>query len=105
MRHGDADGPTLLPPIWIHERRKPKGKAAAVGRLGTIGQCLPGDLVACESRDGKRIIYLKIAWMWKDGAAMVRLYDFRAREISCGPELLRTVQSTQRVRWLGVRPK
>ena len=106
MRHGDAEGSTHLPSVWIHERRTPKTKAAAVGRLGTIAQCVPGDVVACESLDGKRVIYLEIAWLWKDGkASQVRVYDFREREISTRPHLLRTVQNTQRVRWLGVRAR
>ena len=74
-----------------------------MGEMGTIGQCKAGDLVACESLDGKRVIWLEIAWQWPDGkAAQVRLYDFRAKEMSCCARLLRTVQTSQRVRWLGV---
>ena len=106
MNHGDATGGPPLHSVWIHERRKPKGKAAKVGELGTVGQCVAGDFVACESIDRKRIIYLEIAWWWKDGkAAQVRLWDFEEGKISCCAELLRTVQATQRVRWLGVRAK
>ena len=97
---------TPLPSIWVDERKKPTGKAAAVGRMGTIAQCLPGDVVACESIDRKRIIYLEIAWLWNDKkAAQVRLFDTERGCISCAPHLLRTVMATQRVRWLGVRPK
>ncbi len=95
-----------LNPTWTSERRKPKGKEAAEGRMGTIAQCVAGDVVACESLDRKRIIYLAIAWQWRDGkAAQVRLWDFRAGGISCCAKLLRTVQATQRVRWMRVRVK
>ncbi len=106
MSHGDATGAPPLHSVWIHERRKPKGKEAMVGHMGTIAQCVPGDIVACESLDRKRIIYLEIAWWWNDGkAAQVRLWDFHGGGISCTAELLRTVQATQRVRWLRVRAR
>lgn len=108
MRHGDADGaPMPLNTRWVSERNKTKNvPAAAVGRMGTIAECVAGDVVACESMDRKRVIYLEIAWLWPDGkAAMVRLYDFKARAISLRSEFMRIVRSTQRVRWLGVRAK
>lgn len=106
MRHGDAGGPDLLPPKWTTERKKPKGKEAKAGGMGTIAQCLPGDIVACESLDRRRVIFLEIAWCWPDGkATQVRLWDFKERRISLCSRLLRTVQNVQRVRWLAVRPK
>lgn len=106
MNHGDADVGHVPFSLWIHERRKPKGKKAMVGGWGTIANCVAGDLVACESRDRRRVIWLQIAWMWPDGkAAQVRLYDRRTGEISLHGSHLRTVMTTQRVRFLGVREK
>lgn len=106
MRHGDAEALRSLAPLWVNERKEPKGKKAAVGRMGTIAQCVSGDIVACESLDGLRVIYLEIAWQWNDGnAAQVRLWDFRGGGISLEPYFMRTVQTRQRCRWLRVRPK
>jgi hypothetical protein len=93
---------------WVNERKKAKGRdtAAAVGRMGTIGNCLPGDLVACESLDRKRIIWLEIAWMWVDGkGAQVRIWSKRHGAITTHRRYMREVKASQRVRWLGVRAK
>lgn len=105
MRHSvDPMGP--LNPQWTTERRKPKGREAKLHELGTIAQCVAGDVVACESLDGQRFIWLEIAWQWPDGkAAMARIYDRKAREISLLAPFMRTVYARQRVRWVGLRVK
>lgn len=110
MNHGDAKDIAPLSSVWIHERKKGKEKgsdrSAKLGHMGTIANCVAGDIVACESIDRKRIIWLEIAWQWPDGkAAQVRLYDRRTGGISTEARHLRTVKSTQRVRFLGVRAR
>jgi hypothetical protein len=104
--HNDASGPSVSSGLWTGRRSKPRGKEASAGSLGTIAQCLSGDIVACESLDRKHVTYLSIAWQFRDGkAAMVRFYDPAEGCISCTAENMGIVLSHQRIRWLGVRPK
>ena len=109
MHGGESQGVEMPLSQWergVQTRTKPKNKRAVQYELGTIAQCLPGDVVACESIDGKRVIYLSIAWQWRnDEAAMVRLWDFRGGGISLKSEFMRTVQGFQKVRWITVRPR
>ena len=106
MHEADAKR-SSVPWGWTCQRKKSKKAkktAATVGDVGTIGECMAGAVVACESLDGRRIIWLTIAWQWPDGkAAAVRIYNQEAREIDLTAQFLRTVQAGQRVRWLGVR--
>jgi len=90
---------------WTHKRTAPEGKEAIAGELGTIANCLGGDLVCAESQDGERFAWLEIAWPLKSGDAMAHVWNPERGRIDLRAPFLRQVKATQRCRFLGVRSK
>lgn len=84
--------------VWTTKRTAPKGKAAEVGKLGTIANCLGGDDVWIYNKTKTRRYYATIAWTHR-GGAMVRMNDGQKSED------LRFMPSSAQVEWRKVRPK
>lgn len=103
--HAEDLGGTVK--AWTTTKRDtPKTKKAAVGELGTIARCLPGDVVLVESRDGKRHTYASIAWCWPNtDDAQAHLLNRARGCIDLGSDYLKTLRGEQRVRWIRVVAK
>ena len=86
--------------MWTPIRSDPP---ATAGQLGTIANCIGGDLVCAESLDGKRFAWLEIAWTFRGGDAMAHVWD--GKRINLTRRFLRIIRGGQRCRFLGVRNK
>ena len=83
---------------FVHTRSKPKGKAGEVGKTGTISQCIPGDEVTVFD-SGQEPWFAVIAWIYKDGAAMVRING------DATSEALKVLEGSSHIIWKRMRPK
>jgi len=104
MHEDEFHGPSKGEHLWVSERDNPKGKQARAGELGTVANCLPGDVVCVEFVGRGRVVhcFASIGWVWPDGDVQAHLAP-PGQPISLRSEHLRLLRAGQRVRFVKVR--
>lgn len=83
--------------------RTTAGKEATAGELGTIAQCIGGDLVCAQSCDGTRYAWLLVGWTFDDGEAMCHVHSAKRGCIDLRAPFLRQIKGWQKCRYLALR--
>lgn len=100
MHEGDVENAAIAFG-WVPARGD-----ARVGELGTVRDCAPGDLVVAQSPDGARYAWARIAFYAGGLNAERGYFAYVWGPRNAGRqrvELLRHLQPTMKIRWLGLR--